>query len=110
MATADTERRQHSRADIELPAQLVRVGGRALAGSASTVDLSEGGARLVGPATFAVGDVVVVTIASGDLSIEHQGLIVGRQPLAAAAATLHVAFKTVEEEARRNIRRLIDLA
>ena len=79
-----------------------------MAGSASTVDLSEGGARLVGPAGFAVGDVVVVTITSDDISIEHQALVVGRQANDADTATLNLAFKTVGERGTAEIRRLIE--
>jgi hypothetical protein len=109
MAQTSTDRRQHSRTEIELPATLTRVGGRPLTGPASTVDLSAGGSQLVGPAGFAVADVIQVTISSGDLSVENQGLVVARRPLDDGRAALHVAFKTLDDRSAVDLRRMIDL-
>ena len=111
MAKTGTERRQHERAEIQLPATIERVVGRALAGPATTVDLSEGGARLVGPGGFAVGDVVRVSITGDDVGIEHQGLVVGRttEKATSKTATLHVAFKSLDEPTTIDLRRLIGL-
>jgi hypothetical protein len=109
MGRTTTERRRHGRIEIELPATLARVGGRPLTGPASTVDVSAGGTQLVGPAGFAVADVIRVTITSGDLSVEHQGLIVARRPLDAGRATLHVAFKSLDDRSADDLERMIDL-
>lgn len=111
MANAHAERRTHARSDVALSASVKRVGGRAdVFGPATTLDLSEGGVRLKGPAAFAVGDVVRVTITNGDLSVEHQGLVVGRQADSTKRATLNVAFKTPDERACIDLRRLMALA
>ena len=110
MANAHAERRTHARSELALAASIERVGARAtVSGSATTVDLSEGGVRLKGPAAFAVGDVVRITITSGDLSVEHQGLVVGRQAASTKLATLHVAFRTPDERTSTDLRRLIAL-
>ena len=96
---------------MELSARVERVGSRAsMSGPATTVDLSEGGVRLKAPAAFAVGDVVRVTITSGDLSVEHQGLVVGRQTDSTKRATLNVAFRTPDERTSVDLRRLMALA
>lgn len=107
MANTTTDRRQHDRTEVSLSATVERVGGRPLADTASTVDLSEGGARLLGPAAFAVGDVVRVTITSGDLAIERQALIVGRTASTGKKATLNVAFKSPESSDIDELRRLL---
>ena len=111
MADTQSERRNHVRSDVELSGSIERVGGRAtVSGPATTVDLSEGGVRLKGPAAFAVGDVVRVTINSGDLSVEHQGLVVGREAVSTKLATLRIAFKTPDERTSIDLRRLMALA
>ena len=108
MADTETERRQHTRTEIALPATIERVTGRPLAGEGSTVDLSIGGARLVGPSGFAVGDVVRIAISGDGVTIEHQGLVVGRQEgKTKSKATLHVAFKSLDEQTTIDLRRLI---
>ena len=109
MAETETERRRHPRTEIELVATIERVGGRSLSGAGSTVDISEGGARLRGPAGFGVGDVVKVTLTGGDVAIVQQGLVVGRQDAAGSEAILNVAFKTLDEERTVDLRRLIEL-
>ena len=108
MGATGSERRQHDRTQVDLPVTLERVGGRPLTGEASTVDLSAGGARLVGPAAFAVGDVVHLTITGKDMSLEHQGLIVERRPTTGKRATLHVAFRTLGESETLDLRRLLE--
>lgn len=111
MANAHAERRIYARSEVELSASVERVGGRAgLTGPATTLDLSEGGVRLKGPLAFAVGDVVRVTITSGDLSVAHQGLVVGRQAGASKQATINVAFRTPDERTSIDLRRLMELA
>lgn len=102
---SDTERRAHLRREVALPVAVGRVGGRPLLGRGTTVDVSEGGARLAGPSGFSVGDVVVVTIdaPSGDLSVSNQGLVVGVSP------DLHVAFRSMEDDAAVDLRRVLDL-
>jgi hypothetical protein len=112
-AVADTqvERRIHARSDVALSGRIERVGGRSsVSGPATTVDLSEGGVRLRGPAGFAVGDVVRVTVSSGDLSVEHQGLVVGREAASSKRATLRIAFRTPDERTTIDLRRLMALA
>lgn len=111
MANAPAERRVHNRSEVELSATVERVGGRpSVSGEATTVDLSEGGVRLRGPAALAVGDVVRVTIASGGLSVAHQGLVVGRQAEPRKRAVLNVAFRTLDESASIDLRRLMRTA
>jgi len=109
MAETQTERRQHPRTEVALAASIERIGGRALSGASSTLDISEGGARLRGPAGFAVGDVVKVTLRSHDVSIEQQGLVVGRQDATGGEAILNVAFKTLDERRTVDLRRLLEL-
>jgi hypothetical protein len=109
MAKATAERRKHHRKPLELEATIERMVGRPLAGSASTLDLSEGGVRLRGPAGFVVGDVVHIAISRDDVVFENQGLVVGRQPASDETATLNVAFRTLEEQGTVDVRRLIDL-
>jgi hypothetical protein len=111
MADTQGERRVHARSDVKLSASVERVGGRSsVSGPATTVDLSEGGVRLKGPAALAVGDVVRVTITTADLSVERQGLVVGRQAGASKQATLHVAFKTPDARTSIEMGRLLELA
>ena len=97
---------------MELAASIERVGGRAsVSGAASTVDLSEGGVQLKASAAFAVGDVVRVTITSGEVSVEHQGLVVGREAASSKQlATLRIAFRTPDERTSIDLRRLMALA
>ncbi|HVM10480.1 MAG TPA: PilZ domain-containing protein [Acidimicrobiales bacterium] len=109
MASTRTERRQHDRTAVELAATIERISGRPLTGSATTVDLSLGGARLVAPAGFGVGDVVKVALASGDVSIEHQALVVGRQEATRSTATLNLAFKSLDDRSAEVLRRVLDL-
>lgn len=109
MAETETERRRHPRTEVELAATIERVGGRPLTGAGSTLDISEGGARLRGPASFAVGDVVRVTLTGDDVAIEQQGLIVGRKGAKSGQATLNIAFKTLDERRTIDLRRLIEL-
>lgn len=109
MATGDVkamDRRQTSRTALGLPASLERLGVTATRGMAMTCDLSEGGVRLVGPDHFNVGDVVLVTITSGDLTIEQQGLIVGRSDDSDDTAMFNVAFKTLSEHDVALVRRM----
>lgn len=106
MAPAVTERRAHLRHALALPATVTRVGGRALEATGSTVDLSEGGARVAGVPGFSVGDVIVVSIAGDGVAVEHQGLVVG----ASAAGELNVAFKSLDEGAVVDLRRLLGRA
>src|SRR5688500_9564234 len=93
MSEVRSERRQYERVNVALPATLERLGNRIAATPASTVDLSIGGACLVAPDRFGVGDVVHVLLGSGDLAVEHQGLIVGHQQTG-ESAILNIAFKT----------------
>jgi hypothetical protein len=109
MAETETERRRHPRTEIELAATIERVGGRALSGAGTTVDISEGGARLKGPNGFGVGDVVRVTLTGDDVAIVQQGLVVGRQDTTDGEAILNVAFKTLDEDRTVDLRRLIEL-
>lgn len=109
MAETQTERRQHPRTEVRLAATVERIGGRALSGAGTTLDISEGGARLVGPAAFAVGDVVKVMLTGDDVAIEQQGLVVGRTDGTGGQATLHVAFKSLDEDRSIDLRRLIEL-
>lgn len=81
-----------------------------MTGMAMTCDLSEGGVRLVGPDGFNVGDVVLVTITSGDLTIEQQGLIVGRHDDSDDTAMFNVAFKTLSEHDISVVRRMTAMA
>ena len=109
MAQTSVDRRQHPRVQVTLAASVTRLGGRDLRAPVSVLDLSEGGARIAGPAELAVGDVLVLTIEAAGLGIEHQGLVVGR--LADDEhALLNLAFKTVDEAGRAELRRLIDQA
>ena len=110
MAETETERRRHPRTEVELSVTVEKIGGRSVSGAGSTIDLSEGGARLLGPAALAVGDVVLVTLTGADLSVEQQGLVVGRTGGTRGQATLNVAFKTLDDERTIDLRRLIDLA
>lgn len=107
MTQTDTERRQHPRTEIALPVRIQRVTGRTLAGEGSTIDLSIGGARIVGPADFAVGDVVRIAVTAA-LDGEHQALVVARTAgPSKTTATLHVAFKSLDERTTIDLRRLI---
>lgn len=100
----ETERRVHARHDRSLPATVTRIGGRALEATGSTVDLSEGGVRVAGTPGFAVGDVVLVSIAADGVAVSNQGLVVGSSP----AGDLHVAFKSLDEHAVVDLRTLLD--
>ena len=109
MGTTTTERRLHERTEIELDGTITRVAGPALVGAAATVDLSEGGARLTGPAGFVVGDVVRLSIERDDVVVERQGLVVARhpQPGSKKTATLHIAFRTTPGADPLDLRELI---
>lgn len=108
-AAKGTERRQHERVEVRLPAQLLRLGGRELAVSAETLDLSEGGARVAAGPGFSVGDVVRLTIDGGELIVEHQGLVVGAETRA-DGVVVNVAFKSFDDAKAIDLRRIIDLA
>jgi hypothetical protein len=107
MSDTATERRNHRRRAIELQGTIARVAGPPLSGAGVTVDLSDGGARLVGPAAFVVGDVVRISIAEGETMIEHQGLVVGRQSTSTGLATLNVAFRTTPSNDTIDLRGLV---
>ena len=108
-AAKGTDRRQHERVEVRLPAQLLRLGGRELAVPSETLDLSEGGARVTAGPGFAVGDVVRLTIDGGELTVEHQGLVVGAETVG-DGLTLNVAFKSFDDAKAVDLRRIIDLA
>ena len=59
MSPAVDERRRHARVPVQLDASLTRIGVNAHDEPVKTVDLSEGGAGIVGTDRFNVGDVVV---------------------------------------------------
>ena len=103
------ERRSTPRAPAHLTVQLERLGAGGHTGTAHTRDLSERGARLVGPDAFGVGDVVLVTINSGEVPLAVQGLVVGSKPHLGRDAMLNVAFKTLSDEDRAKLRKLVDL-
>lgn len=106
-----TERRRHERVPVRLSATLTRVGRRAQVEDVATVDLSEGGAGVEASEAFAVGDVVVLSVAAEGVSIEHQGLVVGRRPADAEGRTVvNIAFKTMSDQTLRSLRRLLALA
>jgi hypothetical protein len=109
MASTRTERRQHDRSAVELAATIERISGRPLSGPATTVDLSLGGARVVAPGGFGVGDVVRLALTSGDLSIEHQALVVGRQDESRSSVTLNLAFKSLDDRSAEVLRRVLDM-
>jgi hypothetical protein len=102
----EAERRAHPRHEVALPATVTRVGGRALEATGSTLDLSEGGAQVSGAAGFSVGDVVVVSITGDGIAVANQGLVVGASP----AGDLHVAFKSLDDDAVVDLRKLLELA
>lgn len=102
-----TDRRQSPRTPVGLPAAITRLGLTKGTGIATTRDLSEGGACLVGPDTFRVGDVVRVTVTCGDLRIEQQGLVVGRNNERDGGATFNVAFKTPTDDELDALRQII---
>lgn len=107
MANTTTERRQHTRTSIELDARLERLGGRPLSASAKSTDLSDGGACVVAPAGFSVGDVVRVTISRGEVAIERQALVVGRQEVSSKTAALNLAFKVLDGHDPAEVRRIL---
>lgn len=106
-STTTTDRRRHERTEIALEGTITRVAGRPLTGPSATIDLSEGGARLLGPTGFTVGDVVKVSITRGDTNVERQGLVVRCEPTTAERATLHVAFRTTAGSDTVDLRELI---
>ena len=103
------ERRQHERVPVELQATLTRVGGRGYSQDVRTVDLSEGGAGIVAPDGFNVGDVVILTVGSVDVEIGYQGLVVGRREDAPTedGQVLNIAFKTMRDEMLRSLQALL---
>ena len=109
MPEVRAERRQYERVNVTLPATVQRLGNRPVATSASTVDLSEGGACLATPDQFVVGDVVLLSIGPGELAVQHQGLIVGHKSRAGDTAILNIAFKTPSEQELARLQQLIDL-
>jgi hypothetical protein len=108
MSEAAVERRQHPRAQVSLDATVTRLGNRALLKPVSVVDLSLGGALVQGTERLSIGDVIVLTIQSAEVTVEHQGLVVGQRH-SGAHTLINVAFKTPDERAAAELRRLIDL-
>lgn len=92
---------------MQLAATLTRVGGRAQVETVDTVDISEGGAGVVAPNRFNVGDVVVLSVESGGVSVEHQGLVVGSRPAGRSRRTVNIAFKTMSDQTLRALRQLV---
>lgn len=90
-----------------LPAILTRIGRRPTEGRGTTVDLSVGGAAILSSGAFAVGDVVVVSVLGPGVSVEQQGLVVGRQADPAGGAALNIAFKTVDDATAADLERLL---
>lgn len=107
--SASTDRRHHDRRAVRIDATLTRIGGRSLVDHVRTFDLSEGGAGIVASKPFNVGDVVVLGIVAGSLSIDYQGLVVGRRAGDAGTQVLNVAFKTVDPQSVVDLRRIIEL-
>lgn len=107
VSIVEPERRRHERTAVVLPATLTRIGPRPTEVRGTTVDLSVGGAAIVSSGQLAVGDVVVVSVQGPGVSVEQQGLIVGRQADPAGSATLNVAFKTVDAATAADLERLL---
>ena len=106
------ERRRHPRVPVQLAATLARIGTLPHVEQVDTVDLSEGGAGILGSDRFQVGDVVVLTVGSVELDIGYQGLVVGRRPEGDDTDTrrqlLNVAFKTMKDDTLRSLQRLVE--
>jgi hypothetical protein len=101
------ERRRHERTPVVLPAVLTRIGRRPTESRGTTVDLSVGGAAILSSGEFSVGDVVVVSVLGPGVSVEQQGLIVGRLADPAGGAALNIAFKTVDDATAADLERLL---
>jgi hypothetical protein len=100
------DRRRHERVPVALDATLTRVGGRGYVEPVQTVDLSEGGAGILATETFNVGDVVVLSVGSQGMSVDYQGLVVGRRGQD-DGQLLNLAFKTLPAEAVKALERLL---
>jgi hypothetical protein len=103
-----TDRRQHDRVAVAIEGTIARLAGPPLAGAGVTVDLSAGGTRFVGPSAFVVGDVVRISLSGDDGAVEHQGLVVGREPKSARLATLNVAFRSSRSNDTVDLRGLVN--
>jgi hypothetical protein len=94
-----------------MTATLARIGSLAHVEQVDTVDLSEGGAGIVGSGRFQVGDVVVLTVDTDDLGIGYQGLIVGRHEADGSGEPgrqlLNIAFKTMKDDTLKSLQRLL---
>lgn len=107
MSIVEPERRRLERTAVVLPATLTRIGPHPAEVRGTTVDLSVGGAAVVSTGELVVGDVVVVSILGAGVSVEQQGLVVGRQADPAGGATLNIAFKTVDAATATELERLL---
>lgn len=72
-----TDRRQHRRHDADIDASCRRIGGRPTPDrSMRVLDLSHGGARLLGSGNFLTGDVVLTTVQANGRDLTLKGLVV----------------------------------
>ncbi len=93
------ERRQTPRLRVTLDARLRRLGRSSDDGETTTIDVSQGGARVHAPAQIGVGDVVELTIGTPHgIEVALQGLVVSLSD-DAGSHHAHVAFDSLSASA-----------
>jgi hypothetical protein len=105
------DRRRHPRRPIQVTTRCRRAGGRTHDEEVQTIDLSEGGAGILGSDRFAVGDVVDLQLEVDGRPLDYRGLIVGSRPADVPGKLLHnVAFRTLDDARIGSLRSLLDTA
>ena len=104
------QRRKHERVPVKLALRCTRVGDeKQPAIDVETVDLSQGGVKIVAPPGLQVGDVVLLTVADANETIGYRGLVIDVRDAAdrPGARAARVAFSGFTEAMEAALTRLI---
>jgi hypothetical protein len=104
------QRRKHERVPVTLTLQCMRVGDEKQGViDVETLDLSQGGVKIVAPPGLQVGDVVELTVADADETIGYRGLVIDVRdaPERPGARAARVAFSGFTDAMESALTRLI---
>ena len=92
-------RRRYQRYAVDLTGQIrsLRQGRRTRAAPVKVIDLSHGGAKVVGSTSVAIGDIVVFNLHLGGAPLSATARVAMTYPDGEGQRVSHLAFNTVEE-------------
>lgn len=93
------QRRRHRRFEVDLEAEIrrVRSGRMSRPQPVRAIDLSHGGAKVIGTATLLTGDSVALDMHAGDVLLTAAGTVAMAYPDGAGQRIAHISFLTPEE-------------